>query len=132
MELRTTCPRGSSGRPTVCRIIRNFLECSTVYDPQMPSIPALDNAARSQASKCSAHGFKRHSKVFADVRPVHREIYLCRVFTSGDLKLFEQLKEHRHLEKGLPARKDKRVTLCLTEFLAELADNMKFQAGIFR
>jgi hypothetical protein len=48
------------------------------------------------------------------------------VFPSSSLKLFKKLKEHRHPRKSLPPRKQKRVTLCLTEFLAEFADNMKF------
>jgi hypothetical protein len=54
------------------------------------------------------------------------EINLRRVFASGSLKLFKKLKEHRHLRKSSPPREQKRMTLCLTEFLAELANNMKF------
>jgi len=98
----------------------------------MPSVPALDDAARGQAPKSPAHRLKRHCDVLADVGPAHREVYLGRAFPSGGLKLFEQLKEHRDPGKSLPLRKEKRVTLRLTEFLAELADDMKFQAGIFR
>ena len=48
------------------------------------------------------------------------------MFTSSSLKLFKKLKEHCHLRKSSPPHKQKRVTLCLTEFLAEFADNMKF------
>ncbi len=96
----------------------------------MLPVPALDNAARGQAPKCSAHGLQRHSKVFSNVRPFHREIYLGRAFSSGGLKVFQQLKEHRQFGKSLSPSKDKRVTLCLTEFVDELADNIEFQAGV--
>ena len=96
----------------------------------MLPVPALNDAARGQAPKCSAHGLQRHSKVFSNVRPVHREIYLGREFASGGLKVFQQLKEHRQFRKSLSPGKEKRVTLCLTEFVDELADNMEFQAGV--
>lgn len=119
-------------QPTVRHVIRKGLEYSTVHDFQMPSVAALDDAARGQAPKCPAHGPERHCDVFTDVGSGHREIYLGRTFTSGGLKLFKQLKEHRNFGKGLPLRKEERVTLRLTELLAELADNMKFQAGIRR
>jgi hypothetical protein len=55
----------------------------------MSPIQALDDAARGQDPKCPAHGLKRHSKVFTNIRPVHREIYLGRAFTSGGLKVFQ-------------------------------------------
>jgi hypothetical protein len=119
-------------QPTVRHLVRKGLERGAVDDFQMPPVPALDDAARGQAPKCPAHGLERHCDVFTDVGPVHREIYLGRAFASGGLKLLEQLKEHRHLGNGLPLRKEKRVTLRLTELLAELADDMKFQAGILR
>ena len=92
----------------------------------MTPVPAFDDAARGQAPKCSAHGLKRHSNVFTNVRPVHREIYLGRASTSGGLKLFQQLKEHRHFRKCISPSKEKRVPLCLTEFVDELTDNMEF------
>ena len=92
----------------------------------MTPVPAFDDAARGQAPKCSAHGLKRHSNVFTDVRPAHREIYLGRAFTSCGLNLFQQLKKHRHFRKSAFPSNEKRVTLCLTELVAELADNMEF------
>ena len=49
------------------RITCNLLECAAVYDFQMPSVPALDDTARGQTCKCSAHGLKRHSNVFANI-----------------------------------------------------------------
>src|SRR6516165_1174568 len=49
------------------RIACNLLECAAVYNFQMPSVPALDDTARGQTSKCSAHGLKRHSNVFANI-----------------------------------------------------------------
>ena len=49
------------------RITCNLLECAAVYNFQMPSVPALDDTARGQTSKCSAHGLKRHSNVFANI-----------------------------------------------------------------
>jgi hypothetical protein len=91
----------------------------------MTPISALDDAARGQAPKCSAHGLKRHSNVFTNVRPVHREIYLGRESTSGGLKLLQHLKEHRHFRKSISPSKKKGVTLCLTEFVDELTDNVE-------
>ena len=96
----------------------------------MLPVPALNDAARGQAPKCSAQGLQRHSKVFSNVRPFHREIYLGRALAYGGLKVFQQLKEHRHFRKSLSPTKDKRVTLCLTELVDELADNTEFQAGV--
>ena len=118
-------------RPMVRHLIHEGLECRTVHDPQMPSVPGFDDATRGQAPKSPAHCLERYPDVFADVGPAHREIYLGRAFASRGLKLFEQLKEHRDLGKSLSLRNKKRVTLRLTEFLAELANDMKFQAGIF-
>ena len=122
----------SAVQPSVRHIIRNVFECGAVDNFQVTPVPALYDAPRGEAVKRPTDGFKRHSHVFADVGPAHREVYLGRAFPSGGLKLFEQLKEHRDPGKSLPLRKEKRVTLRLTEFLAELADDMKFQAGIFR
>jgi hypothetical protein len=94
----------SIGKATVYLFIHKGLECSTVDDFQMPPVSALNDAARGQGPKCPAYGLKRHCDVFTDVGPGHREIYFGCAFTSGDLKLFEQLKEHRHFEKSVSLR----------------------------
>src|SRR5664279_4332970 len=98
----------------------------------MAPVAARDDAARGQDPECPAHGLKRHSEVFTNIRPLHREIYLRRAFTSGGLKVFHQLKEHRNSGESSPPSKEKCVTLGLTEFVHKLADQVEFQVGIFR
>src|ERR1700733_16192800 len=73
----------------VRRVARNLVECIAVRDFQMSPVSALDDAARGQGPECSAHGLKRHSKVFTNIRPLHREIYLDRALTSAGLKVFQ-------------------------------------------
>jgi two-component sensor histidine kinase len=68
----------------------------------MLSVPALDDTARGQTPKRSAHGLKRHSKVFTNIRPVHRQIYLGRAFASCRLKEAQRFKL-TWTEKGGPA-----------------------------
>ena len=109
------------------RITRDFLERVAVHDPHMPSVPDPDDSARGQASKCPAYSGKCHSSVLGDVGSVHRQIDFGSFLTSGGLELFDKLQEHRQLGNGSSLAKQERVTLGLTEFLAKLADDMKFQ-----
>jgi hypothetical protein len=98
----------------------------------MPPVPNFNNPAHGQASKCPAHGRKRYSDVLADVRAIHRQIDIGRLLAFGDLQLFDKLQEHRELCDRASLAQQKSVPLGLSEFLAELADNVKFQLGVFR
>lgn len=98
----------------------------------MPPVPNFNNPAHGQASKCPAHGRKRYSDVFADVRAVHRQVDVGSLLAFGDLQLFDKLQEHRELRDCASLAQQKSVPLGLSQFLAELADNVKFQLGVFR
>ncbi len=56
---------------------------------------------------------------------------LVRALTSGGLILFEQLKEHRYFGDGISTPKQDCMALCLTQFVAKLADHMKLEISIF-
>nr|WP_244548896.1 hypothetical protein [Bradyrhizobium canariense] len=116
----------------VRRIAHDPVEGTAVRDFQMSPVAVPDDAARRQAPERSAHGLKRHSKIFTDIRPFHREIYLGRAFASGSPKVFQQLKEHRDPGNGSFPGKEKRMTLCLTQLVNELADDMELKVGVLR
>ena len=97
----------------------------------MSSIADLNDTPRRQSAKCSAHSRKRGTDVLADVRAVHRQIDFGRLLALGDLELFDELQEHRELSDGSFLAKQKSVPLGLPQFLTELANNVKFQLGVF-
>ena len=125
-------PSGAAWQCDGCgRITCDLIEGVAVNDPYVSSIADLNDTPRRQSAKCSAHSRKRGTDVLADVRAVHRQINFGRLLALGDLELFDELQEHRELSDGSFLAKQKSVPLGLPQFLTELANNVKFQLGVF-
>jgi hypothetical protein len=113
-------------------LAHELVELNAIQDLYMPLVPHTNNSQRFESAERSTHDFGRQGDVFADIRSAHRQINLARPAGVASLNTLDHLEEHREPAEGAASTDQKSVTLHASQFVAQLANNMKPNTGILK
>src|SRR5579863_2458733 len=117
---------GAAVRPRQYRRIQHErIEPLTVQDLYHAMIDKSNDAAACKRAEGPADRFRRHADIVGDVRPAHRDLERVDRLLAGQLMLFEQLKEQRHLRQRTVVVQEEGVTLRFAELVAKLGDDVE-------
>jgi hypothetical protein len=106
------------------------IEGFSINNPDVLTVTGGNDLLHNQRTKCTAEGGEGEAEIAGNARAIHRKIDFRNWFTISHLQMFLQFQEHCEPRRRSFLHEEKRMTLCLTEALAELDDDINVQSGI--